>query len=283
MSSVLFSDSPLYPAALKTLKGMPRKLFFEGEWPKNLGSRSLGIVGSRRVSPHGIRVLRELFYHLRGSDAVIISGFTVGVDSYAHNFALDAGCKTVAVMPCGADIVHPLENKILYQRIIGEGSLILSEYENGFLPKRWTYPKRNRIIAALSQTLLVVEASMHSGSMITAHFSFKYGKKVCAVPGEIFNERSAGTNKLISEGALIYRSPLDIVNNSDCTTSPGLFHNEPSNMKENLVLTAIREGNADFDKLSLYTGFSFVELNSLLLRMIVKNLIEEKGGIYYVL
>jgi len=277
-----------FPPWTGSIKGLPENLYVRGTLPPDLCKKGLGIVGSRRISPYGIRVLRELLYFLKGTDLIIISGFTVGTDSHAHELALGAGCSTVAVMPCGCDIVHPSTNKELYKRIVGGGGAVVSEFEDGFKPQKWTYPKRNRIIAALSKVLLVVEASLNSGSMITSSFASKYRRKIFSVPGDIYTERSAGTNKLIAEGAEIYLSPGQIIREMGVVTSetPGSDTVVPANripINESDVLSKLKEKSLNFDDLSTGTGIPAPVLNRVLVGMMLKNLISEKEGVYHVL
>lgn len=286
MNNAVLTYQVDFPGRAVSNVGLPKKLYIRGILPEGLDRLGIGIVGSRRISPYGIRVLRELFYFLKDTGLTVISGFTAGTDSYAHELALGAGCTTVAVMPCGCDIVHPSANKELYKRIIGGGGAVASEFEDGFMPKRWTYPKRNRIIAALSKVLLVVEASLKSGSMITATFAKKYNRKIFSVPGDIYTERSAGTNKLLSEGAEIYLSPTQILNKMAVTTTQtalGLVQDSEGTVKETDVLYLLKEKSLDFDQLSVKAGISADKLNEILIKMLLKNLIFEKNGVYHVL
>jgi len=289
MSKVLDFGSSEFPEYIKECKGFPHKLYLMGELPRNLERCGLGVVGSRRVSSYGIRVLRELFYFLKETDVVVISGFTAGVDSLAHRMALDSGCKTIAVMPCGCDVVHPSENRNLYKRIIDGGGAVISEFENGFQPRRWTYPKRNRIIAALSKFLLVVEASLKSGSMITAGYGFKYGRKVFCVPGDIYMERSKGTNVLIARGARIYVSPEYFLKEIGLESAGKVLNNGSSggevNFKstERAILSILAQGEKNYDNLLAILGVQSFDINLVLSNMLIRGEIGEKEGIYYVL
>ncbi len=277
------SDFPSYACHIK---GVPEKIYIKGKLPKEIAEKSLGIVGSRRISPYGVRVLKELFYYVKDTGAVIISGFMAGTDTYAHEFALNSGCTTVAVLPCGCDILHPVSNRALYSRILDEGGAVVSEFEDGFGPKKWTYPKRNRIIAALSKVLLVVEASMKSGSMITACFARRYGRKIFSVPGDIYSERSAGTNRLIFEGAEIYLSAERLIDEA------GLYAGERNYSKTRTVLTnnkeaeiigLLKKGAAKYDKLASELAWVSCDLNAVLSQMLIKGMIFEKGGEYHIL
>ncbi|KKS31022.1 DNA protecting protein DprA [candidate division WWE3 bacterium RIFOXYB1_FULL_43_24] len=286
MNNAVFTHQVGFPKCAGSVKGLPKELHIRGILPENLDKLGIGIVGSRRISPYGIRVLRELFYFLKDTGLAVISGFTVGTDSYAHEFALSAGCTTVAVMPCGCDIIHPSSNKELYKRILGGGGAVVSEFEDGFMPQKWTYPKRNRIIAALSKVVLVVEASSKSGSMITADFAKKYGRKLFSVPGDIYTERSSGTNKLLSGGAEVYLSPTRILDEMGVTSTQkasGSVRDSGSTAGETDLLYILKEKGMNFNELGIKTGISTGRLNEILMKMLLKNLIFEKNGVYYVL
>ncbi len=288
MHSAVLTYQVDFPKWAAPVKGLPKKLYIRGILPEGLDRSGIGIVGSRRISPYGIRVLKELFYFLKDTGLTVISGFTAGTDSYAHELALGAGCTTVAVMPCGCDIVHPPANKELYQRIVSGGGAVASEFEDGFMPQKWTYPKRNRIIAALSKVILVVEASLKSGSMITAAFAKKYNRKIFSVPGDIYTERSSGTNKLISVGAEIYLSPVQILNEMAVITTQtarSLVEERCAGgtIRESDVLNILKEKNLSFDGLGNKTGIPAGRLNEILMKMLLKNIIFEKNGVYYVL
>ena len=124
-----------------------------------------------------------------------------GGDEAAHKAAVEAGGRTIAVMPCGIDMIHPEYQEELYNKILENKGLIISEYEGKFPPAIWTYPKRNRIVAGLSKAVLIVEAGLNSGTLITAECAKKFGRKIFAVPGPITSEVSKGTIQLIKEGA----------------------------------------------------------------------------------
>lgn len=284
MSESIDMASNIFPARLKSLKGMPRKIYYKGSWPSGICTKSLGVVGSRRVSCYGIRVLKELFYRLKESDVVVVSGFTLGVDSLSHELSINGSCKTIAVMPCGVDVIQPICKKDLYHNILKNDGLIISEYEDGVLPQKWTFPKRNRIIAAMSRALLVVEASVNSGSMITAGYAFKYNTKVFSVPGDIYCERSMGTNQLIKTGASVYIGPEQIVEflNLNTAYQDGTGR-ELGRGLESKILTALKQKNLSFDELIQISGTESSTTTSLLINLELQNKIEERGGTYYLL
>ena len=157
-------------------------------------------MGSRHPSDHGLRLTRELAEFAASNGVPVVSGLALGIDAAAHAGALEGGGPTYAVLGCGVDVVYPRTNARLFQRVVERG-LLVSEYPPGVTPAPWRFPARNRIIAALSDTLLVVEARSRSGALITADQALDLGRDVLAVPGSPAVAGSAGTNGLIKAGA----------------------------------------------------------------------------------
>lgn len=176
----------------------------------SLGTPAVAIVGTRRASPEGLRVAAELGRGLAAAGVTVVSGMALGVDSAAHEGALEAGGATIAVLGCGADVAYPRSKGALYRRIVAEGAVV-SEMPPGAAPRRWTFPARNRIIAGLAQATIVVEAAQRSGSLITAEFALELGREVLAVPGSVRSWRSDGTNALIRDGATLVRDARDVL------------------------------------------------------------------------
>ena len=192
-------DHSLYPERMKALPGMPQKLYVLGSLPRD-DIPTVGIVGARLCSPYGHRTAYHLARELALRGVQIISGMAAGIDGYAAEGALDAGAPSFAVLGNGVDICYPPGNRSLYDRMIAAGGLI-SEYSPGEEPLPFHFPARNRIISALSDLIVVVEARKKSGSLITADFALSQGKSVFAVPGRVDDRLSEGTNYLIAQGA----------------------------------------------------------------------------------
>lgn len=188
-----------YPSLLKETFCPPLVLFYTGNL--NLLQRpAIGIVGARDASPYGTRVLRGFIPELVKHRLVVVSGLARGIDGLSHQLTLDYGGLTVGVIGCGLDRCYPAENRFLQSQVARHG-LVLTEYGLGEPPLAYHFPERNRIIAGLSQTLLVVEAKRRSGSLITANLALDENRNVCAVPGRIDTLRSLGCNELIAAGA----------------------------------------------------------------------------------
>jgi len=199
-----------YPARLAELHDPPERLFVRGAALDLLVGPAVAVVGSRSCSPYGAQVARTLARELAGAGVSVVSGLARGVDGEAHRGALEAGGPTVAVLGCGIDRDYPRANASLARRIV-ESGLVVSEYPPGVEPAPWRFPARNRIIAALSDATVVVEARERSGALITADFALELGRDVFAVPGEITAGLSAGTNELLRQGAAPLLSAGDVL------------------------------------------------------------------------
>ncbi|MCL4390246.1 MAG: DNA-protecting protein DprA [Patescibacteria group bacterium] len=177
----------------------PKELFYQGEWEKNLFKNCAAVVGSRRMTEYGRQVIEKLIPQLIFEGKTIVSGFMYGADQYAHKICLDNGGKTIAVLGWGINVPLSGEDKKLAGRIVDNGGLLLSEWE-AQKSTLWTFPQRNRIVAALCSEVFIIEAAIQSGSLITARLARGLKRKVWAVPGPITSKTSAGTNNLIAAG-----------------------------------------------------------------------------------
>ncbi|OPJ65078.1 DNA-processing protein DprA [Clostridium oryzae] len=195
--NVLTIKSKLYPYEVKQLKDAPVILYYSGNIRKNIFG--IGIVGSRRCSDYGKRVTKEAAEFLAESGVAVISGMAKGTDGYAHSACINANGYTAAFLGSGIDICYPIEHLKLMEKIKETGVLI-SEYAPGVKPQATNFPKRNRLIAAFSKKLLVIEAGENSGALITASYAKKYGRQIYAVPNNIYDKQSIGSNKLILDG-----------------------------------------------------------------------------------
>jgi len=171
----------------------------------------LAVVGSRKLTSYGKQVMERLVGEIALAGITIVSGFMYGGDAIAHEAVVKAGGRTIAVMPCGINKIHPEYQEDLYNEILENNGLIISEYEGDIGPALWTYPQRNRIVAGLSKALLVVEAGEKSGCLITANCAKKFDRKIFAVPGPITSSVSKGSNVLIKEGAEMVLSAKDVL------------------------------------------------------------------------
>lgn len=199
-----------YPERLKNIHAPPCTLYLKGRLPVFDEEAALTVVGSRRATPYGVQAAERLSYALARAGMLIVSGLARGVDAHAHRAALRAGAPTVAVLGCGADTPYPAENKALYEDIAAAGA-VMSEYPPGAPPLAAHFPARNRILSGLSLGVMVVEAPLRSGALITAFHALEQGRDVFAVPGNIDVPESAGCNRLIREGAQLVTGPDDVL------------------------------------------------------------------------
>ena len=195
-----YFSHPDYPSLLKKIPDPPQVLFYIGNLPKN-DLPKVAIIGSRRCSEYGLNAARRFGAALARHEVVVVSGMARGIDSMAHKGALEFdGGLTIAVLGCGVDICYPAENHLLRDNIAKNGCVI-SEYPPGVTPQAFHFPARNRIISGLSQILVVIEAGKKSGTLITVDQALDQGRVVMALPGNITNKYSEGTNDLIKQGA----------------------------------------------------------------------------------
>lgn len=198
-----------YPPLLSAIADPPPVLWVRGD-PAALVELCVGVVGSRYPSAYGLEAATSLAGDLARSGATVVSGLARGVDSAAHQAALDAGGRTVAVLGCGVNMVYPREHDRLQEAIASQGAVV-SELIPGTPPLAFHFPARNRIISGLSLALVVVEAAEHSGSLITAALALEQGREVMAVPGSVFSGRHRGCHALIKDGAAVVESAEDVV------------------------------------------------------------------------
>ncbi|MHB8718064.1 MAG: DNA-processing protein DprA [Candidatus Dormibacteria bacterium] len=208
-AGVVHRGSPGWPARLEHLGNPPSRLWVRGRLPA-AAAPAVAVVGSRRPTPAGLITAREIAAEIAGAGIVVISGMARGVDSAAHQGALGAGGVTVAVLGCGIDLCYPPENAALRERIAATGAVI-SEDAGNQEPMPWRFPRRNRLIAALSEAVVVVEAAEKSGALSTARQAADLGREVLAVPGSIRVASARGTNLLIRDGARPYLGLADLL------------------------------------------------------------------------
>jgi DNA processing protein len=202
-------NDPAYPAALRDIPAPPAWFYVRGD-PAWLSRPMLAIVGSRNATPQGARDARAFAQALSEAGLTIVSGLALGVDAAAHEGGLAGLASSVAVVGTGLDRVYPARNKALAHRLAAEGAIV-SEFAIGTPPKSGHFPRRNRIISGLSLGVLVVEAALESGSLITARLASEQGRDVFALPGSIHSALSKGCHRLIKQGAKLVESAADVL------------------------------------------------------------------------
>ncbi len=206
-------SDPLYPPLLASITDAPERLFVRGRPSVLAHEPTVAVVGTRKLTPYGEAVTRRFVRPWAETGICIISGLALGIDALAHRTALEAGGTTVAVLGGGVDpdTVAPRTNARLAERIITDGGAVVSEYPAGTPPHPGRFPERNRIVAGLSQALVVIEGSMKSGTLITAKAALEYQRDVFAVPGPVTHRSSDGANWLIAQGAYPLTRPEDLL------------------------------------------------------------------------
>ncbi|AOT68292.1 DNA-processing protein DprA [Geosporobacter ferrireducens] len=267
-----------YPESLKNIYDPPFILHMRGNLFEQ-DIRAVAIVGARKASAYGKWAAYKLAGELAQRGIVVVSGMAYGIDTAAHKGALDAGGRTIAVLGCGVDICYPKTNYQLMEEIAAKGAVI-SEYALGTEPISGNFPARNRIISGLSKGVVVVEAGLKSGSLITAEMALEQGREVFAVPGNINNTMSAGSNKLIQEGAKLVASVEDILCELDIVPET-ITEKVAINLSETegKVYEKILERQpVHFEALSSMLGMDVHKISSIITILQIKGLIEQLPG-----
>lgn len=270
-----------YPAALLQLVDAPPLLYLHGR-RELLGLPALAIVGSRSATRQGEANAEAFAAHLAGCGICIVSGLARGIDAAAHRGALQMPASTVAVLGCGVDVVYPESNRALAERIARDG-LLLSEYPLGSPALAHCFPRRNRLIAASSRGVMVVEAALHSGSLITARLAAELGREVMAIPGSIHSPVSRGCHRLIRDGARLVESAQDVLEELrlGARGAPAAERGAGDAGAADPVVQAIGHDPVDLDTLARRCGLSAGALAARLLELEMAQDIERLPGNRY--
>ncbi|WP_159884422.1 DNA-processing protein DprA [Paenibacillus puerhi] len=278
-----------YPELLRETADPPWILYTRGDLSL-LNRLCIGVVGTRTPTVYGRTSAELLASELSAAGVCVVSGMARGIDSVAHEGALKGTGRTVAVLGCGMDTIYPAENRGLFQRIAREG-LLLTEYPLGTKPHAGLFPLRNRIIAGLSAGVLVVEAAVRSGSLITAELALGYSRDVFAVPGPINSPKSKGALKLIKDGAKLVASAGDVLeeygNRIDLQNSAYSKDTQTASQKlssdESLICELLVFGPLTIDQLLQQSQFTFGHLHAVLINLLMMQRIVEIPGTAYTL
>ncbi|MGE5397827.1 MAG: DNA-processing protein DprA [Chitinophagales bacterium] len=269
-----------YPDNLKHIYAAPLVLFCIGN-AKLLGLQAVAMVGSRRATPYGRRVARQLGKELAGAGLVIVSGMARGIDAESHWGCLEAHGMTIGVLGTGPDIVYPKENRELFNRVSAEG-LLLSEFWPGTPGEPKNFPIRNRLISGLSRGLVVVEAQEKSGAMITVEYALEQGRDVFAVPGPITSEYSKGTNFMLKEGARIVTCANDVLEELGVPKQQNQQNIKTEKGIQGVLIEYIGFEPVNIDWLINVSGLAHGEIAAELLQLEVDGIISSLPGNYYV-
>lgn len=286
---LLFND-PKYPQRLKHCDDGPLLLYVKGN--ANLNStKVLSIVGTRKATVYGKNFCKELIQQLNFSDLLIISGLALGIDTCAHNAAIDNNIPTAAILAHGLDIIYPQSNRALAAKMLENGALI-SEFISNTKPDRENFPQRNRIIAGMSDAVIVVEASLTGGALITANIANSYNRDVFALPGRVTDLYSKGCNQLIRDNkAALIQSADDIkyfmgwnVSNNRLTHNlqKNLFQNFSEEEKSIINILEVN-GESSIDFLCNCSGMTNSKISSVLLNLEIQGIIKAMPGKRYIL
>ncbi len=277
-------ENPAYPAALRHIPSPPPLIYVRGTL-SDVDSWSVAVVGTRQPTAYGREATRRLTTGLVEAGVTIISGLALGIDSIAHTTALDAGGRTLAVLPCGIDLVYPERHDALARRIADHGALI-SEFPPGTRPTPQLFPVRNRLISGLARGVLVVEAGIKSGALITVDYALEQGRDVFAVPGPIFSPRSEGTNHLIRNGAGLVTCAGDILEALDMSAAASQQEVRaalPDDPVEAAVLALVGYEPLHIDDLQRRTSMPVHEVSATLTVLELKGFVRQCAPMCYVL
>lgn len=266
-----------YPHRLRELYDPPYGLYYIGQLPGE-HVPAVGIVGGRVCSCYGQDIAKRAGKCLAANGVSVISGMARGIDGCGHEGALDGGGNTYAVLGCGVNVVYPPEHAALYERILEHGG-ILSEYPPDMPPRPGFFPMRNRIIAGLSDLLLIIEAKEKSGSLITADCALEQGKDIYAAPGRIGDVLSAGCNRLIRQGAGILLSPEELVGELGFLTEKNKL---PLEKSERMVYSCLDLHPKSMEKISEETALDIATLAEILFALEEKGLVQEAWQNHYI-
>lgn len=281
---VLTWDSPNYPSLLINIPDPPPVLYVKGEMLSR-DEWALAVVGTRRSTVYGREATRALVNGLAAGGVTIVSGLARGIDTHAHEIALDAGGRTIAVLGSGVDIIYPAQNRKLAERVVENGALV-SEYPLGTKPEGGNFPRRNRIISGLSLGVLVVEGSKRSGAMITADFAAEQGREIFSVPGNILSRNSDGPNQLIQHGAKLVTTIGDILEELNLTMVAEQAEAREiiaDNETEAILLRHLSFEPIHVDELGRASGLPISEVASTLTFMELKGKVRQVGMMNYVI
>ncbi len=281
-AEVLVYPDEEYPALLRQIASPPLALFVRGTLEPRDG-RAVALVGTRQASSYGVQVARAFATEFAQAGVTVVSGLARGIDRAAHEAALEAGGRTIAVLGTGIDVVYPGAHRGLAQRIVEQGALV-TEFLPGTPPHAGNFPVRNRIISGLSLGVVVVEAPARSGALITANFALDQNRSVYAVPGPIFSEGTAGILRLLREGATPVGAARDVLEDLQLEARQLALPVAPRVPDAaRPVIAALGSEAKHIDELAAELGIGIAQLSALLLELQLEGLVTHLGAQYYAL
>ena len=271
-----------YPAKLRDIPNPPKQLYCKGNI-ELLRARSVGVIGARKNTVYGKNVAIMIGKRLAESGLAVTSGLAMGIDAFSHEGALEADGKVIGVLGSGINQMGPWRNRELMKRGLEKGGLVISEYAPDEPAYKGTFPARNRIISGLSEALVIVEAGLNSGSLITAKHASEQGRPVYAVPGNINSQSSIGTNLLIRDGAVPLVIIDDLIRNIgvDINRDPEIRPDLDADEEKVFEIVRVMSGPT-VDEIIRGTGFDPQLVNSILTIMEIKGVVESYAGRIYI-
>lgn len=261
------------PEKLRNIKNAPSKIYAIGNL-ELLNKKSFGIVGTRRITEYGRKNCIKFAEEISLRDIPIVSGMAVGTDTIAHKVALENMSETIAVLGSGFKHIFPKENITLFEQIVENRGLIITEYEENSMPNKNNFPKRNRIITALSEGILVIEAGYRSGTSITARHAKEQGKKVFAVPGKLDSKLGTGVNELIKKGAILTTKIEDILKYyPEFNKKVKKVKVSNYSKKYEKIINILEEGEKSMQELVNLTNMKLSELFEIITKLELENII----------
>ncbi len=287
-ATVITQESPSYPRSLREIHAPPIVLYVWGELSER-DHHAIGIIGARRTTHYGTESAKKLAYQLAYAGLTVISGLARGIDTAAHQGALAAKGRTIAVIGSGLARLYPPENAALAEKIRGGNGAIVSEFSMEIEPDRQTFPMRNRIISGWSHGILVVEAGLNSGALITAAQALEQGRSVYAVPGHINAPSAMGSNRLIQQGAKLVMDAADILDDlqillPETKPAPEAAARPlpPLSQEERRVYDAIEATETSIDDIAAKSELPSSIVSATLLQLELKRLVKQLPGKYFV-
>ena len=287
-ATVITQESPSYPRPLREIHAPPIVLYVWGELQER-DDHAIGVIGARRTTHYGTESAKKLSYQLAYAGLTVISGLARGIDTAAHQGALAAKGRTVAVIGAGLAKLYPPENAALAEKIRSGNGAVVSEFSMAVEPDRQTFPMRNRIISGWSHGILVVEAGLNSGALITSAQALEQGRSVYAVPGHINAPSAMGSNRLIQQGAKLVMDASDILEDlqillPETKPSPEAAARPlpPLSKEERRVYDAIEQSETPIDDIAAKSQLPSSMVSSILLQLELKRLVKQLPGKYFV-
>ena len=287
MSSIhhITDTSELFPPLLREIPQPPTELYIRGNLDILTAPSLLAVVGSRKATAYGKQAVTKLLPPIINAGVIIVSGLALGIDSIAHRLSVEAGYPTIAILGSGVDdnSIYPRSHLALARQILKTGGAIVSEYPPGSHAYQSTFPERNRIIAGLSHATLIVQAAERSGSLITARLALECNRDVCAIPGQITDPMSAGTNKLIQQGASPILSPTDLFNAMELEEIPATA--QPAiklSTEQTAIASILTHIPTHIDDIIAKTKFDSAKTSILLTELELLDAVQSLGSSRYV-